>query len=245
MKKPNKAILDGDIIVWKAAFVADAEGALSIDGLLGSLVNKWTPKGVKDIEIALSCPRKDNFRSQVFPGYKENRKDVYKPDSLSEVFEAIDSSYPCVRMAHLEADDILGLGASSGEAISVSIDKDLRGVPGWLYNPEKDKKPYLISTEDADRWFCTQWMTGDSTDGIPGLWRIGKKKAEKMLNEWGIEDWCAEIEEMYKEGKHVPKNKHEVEDICSVMAQCVRILRHGEYDIKKEKVKLWFPELGL
>jgi DNA polymerase-1 len=144
----------------------------------------------------------------------------------------------------IEADDILGIHASSGEGIAVSIDKDLLGVHGWYYNPEKNDEPYYISKEDADRWFCIQWMAGDSTDGIPGLWRIGEKTAVKLLDEWEQDQFYENIQEMYAEGKHSPENKYEVDDMALAMARCVRILQDGDYNIEKHEVNLWTPKLG-
>jgi 5'-3' exonuclease len=240
MKKPINAVLDGDIIAWKAAFVVDAEGDLSIDGLVAGIVKKWTPKGVKKIKIALSSST--NFRKEVFPDYKANRKDAYKPDSLSDVFTFINNNYNILKFKDLEADDILGIYSSCGKAISVSIDKDLKGVTGWLFNPEKDKEPRYISEEEAEKWFCTQWMAGDSTDGIPGLWRIGKKTADKFLEEWDRENWYDNIVDMYADDKYAPRIETECEDLCLAMGQCVRILQKDNYDLKNNKItKMWSP----
>lgn len=245
MKKPSEAILDGDIIAWKAAFVAEVEGSLAIDSLISRIVDKWTPSCVSSIKVALSCSKKDNFRRHLFPGYKKNREAAYRPDCLLETFEALRDTFDCLVYPKLEADDVLGIFASSGKGISVTIDKDLKGVSGWLYNPEKNDEPYYISPEDAERWFCTQWMSGDSTDGLPGLWRIGKKTAEKLLDEWDEENWHANIAEMYSEGKHVPKNDYEIENLCKIMGQCVRILHKENYNLKTEEITYWEPKVGV
>ena len=240
MKKPTNAVLDGDIIAWKTAFVVDTEGDLSIDGLVAGIVKKWTPKGIKKVKIALSSST--NFRKKVFPDYKANRKDVYKPDCLNDVFDFINDNYKILKLKDLEADDILGIYSSNGKAISVSIDKDLKGVTGWLFNPEKDTEPRYISEEDAEKWFCTQWMAGDSTDGIPGLWRVGKKTAGKLLAEWDREKWYENIVDMYSDEKYAPRIETECEDICLCMGQCVRILQKDNYDLKNNKIiKMWSP----
>jgi len=244
MKKPKKIILDGDIIAWKVAFVAESEGFMSIDTLVEGVVNKWTPDDTDEVVIALSCNADVNFRKLVYPGYKENRVDVYKPEFLGDVFVALNTRHDCLMYPTLEADDVLGIHASSGDAISISIDKDLKGVHGWTYNPEKNDEPYYISEDDAERWFCMQWMAGDTTDGIPGLWRIGKKTAGKLLDEWATEDWHMCIQEMYAEGKHAPENKHEVEDIALAMARCVRILHDENYDIETGEITHWSQKLG-
>ena len=224
MKKPDKCILDGDILVWKAAHVAEVEGSLAIDSLLSRLIDKWIPECTPRFEVALSCGKKDNFRRDIFSRYKENREGMYKPDCLRETFEAIRDTYNCLVYPKLEADDVLGIHASEGTGISVTIDKDLRGVRGWLYNPDKNDEPYYISEEEAEKWFCTQWMTGDSTDGIPGLWQVGIKTATKLLDEWEREDWHANIIEMYTEGKHVPKNKDNLENLYEIMGQCLSLI---------------------
>lgn len=245
MEKPDKVIIDGDIIVWKTAYVADAEGPLAIDSLLGKQLAKWTPGDPKTVQVALSCTSSSNFRKEVYPGYKENRKSLYRPDCIAEVFDTIRESYNCIDLPRLEADDILGIQSSSGESIAVSIDKDLRGVTGWHWNPDKEKEPVFISEEEAEHWFCVQWMAGDSTDGIPGLWKIGKKKAEKFLEEWDREEWHQNIIDMYNEGKHVPKNKHDVDDMSLAMGRCVRILSCDNYNIKTNDITHWLPKVGI
>ena len=245
MKKPKIAILDGDIIAWKVAFVADIEGDLAIDSLLGGIINNWTPEDVTDIIVALS--HKKNFRKEVYPAYKANRKGQDKPDSLGRVFETIEESYNCLTYPKLEADDILGIYASRGHAISVSIDKDLKGVEGWLFNPDKDEEPRYISEEEAEKWFCIQWMSGDSTDGIPGMWRVGQKTAEKLLDSWEYADWYENILEMYEEEKYKPKKSADrLDNIAISMGQCVRILQDNNYDEdKKEITTMWDPKVGL
>ena len=244
MKKPKLAVMDGDIIAWKSAFIADSEGPMTLDSIIGNIVRKWKPKGVKEFMIALSD--KENFRKKLFPDYKSNREEVVKPDSLGMAFDTIRERYDTLTLPELEADDILGIYASSGKGIAISIDKDLKGVPGWNWNPEKDKKPYLITEEEAEKWFCIQWMAGDTTDGIPGMWMIGKKKAEKYLDECKDEQWHELITEMYKLEQHAPKKDYGDIDPCVAMGQCVRILQCNNYDMKKKEItELWYPKVGL
>ena len=78
------------------------------------------------------------------------------------------------------------------------------------------------------------------------MWRIGKKKAEKFLNEWDPDDWYNNIQEMYSEEKYAPREEYDIENPCIAMGQCVRILRHDNYDMKKEEIKkVWSPIVGL
>ena len=246
MKKPNKAYLDGDILVYKTAFYVEAEGIEDLPDKLNYDIRKWTPKGIDDIVIALSCTRKDNFRRDIWPRYKINREDSYVPEYLSDVYEYIEENYKTKRCEHLEADDILGIYASAGKAIAVTIDKDLRGVRGWHLNPNKEKEPIYISKNDAEKFFCKQWMAGDSTDGVPGLWRIGPKTAEKLLNEWKKKDWHKNILEMYQEDKYIPKDLAGIDEerIGEVMGQCVKILSKRNYNLKTNEINMWCQIVG-
>ena len=246
MKKPNKAVIDGDIIVYKAAFWAEIEGIDTLEEKVNYDMKKWTPEGVDDIEVALSCSRKQNFRRKVWPNYKRNREEMHTPDCLPDVYDYITDTFNVIRDNTIEADDLLGVYASSGKAIAVTIDKDLKGVQGWHYNPAKDKEPVLITKKEADAFFCKQWMSGDSTDGIPGLWRIGPKKAEKFLKEWKKKDWHKNILEMYADDKYIPRDLHGVdpEEIGKVMGQCVKILDSRHYSLKTNKITMWCPKVG-
>ena len=143
----------------------------------------------------------------------------------------------------------MGIYSSSGRGIAVTIDKDLKGVTGWHYNPDKDTKPRYVSPEEAERFFCQQWLTGDSTDGIPGLWRVGPKKADKFLDEWEEEglDWHEQIMAMYEIEKYQPKDTCGLDpkELAVVMGQCVRILSNENFNLKTKELTLWTPKVGV
>tara|TARA_Y100001973_G_C5186434_1_gene328155 strand:+ start:645 stop:1424 length:780 start_codon:yes stop_codon:yes gene_type:complete len=244
--KPKLAVLDGDILVYQTAFWAEANDPDKIPKKMKELIKQWTPPGAEKIKVALSCSRNDNFRKEQWPFYKDNRDALYTPEFLSDVREHVLENYDCRRFDNIEADDILGIYASSNKGISVTIDKDLKGVSGWHFNPSKDKDLRFINKEEAYRFFCIQWMTGDSTDGIPGLWRIGPKKAEKLLDEWEKDEWEQNIIELYCSDKHKVRKECDIapEDLAIVMARCVKILTTGSYNMKTQKVKLWSPKVG-
>ena len=244
MKKPNKIILDGDILVWKTAFWADTEGAGSIVPKLKWYIKKWTPEGIDKVEVALSCKRRDNFRMDSYPKYKSNRDGTFKPETLYDTYEAIQDIAKCLSRPRLEADDIMGIYASCGKAIAVSTDKDMRGVRGWHWNPTKEDEPLFISKEEAERFFCIQWMAGDPTDGVPGLWRIGHKKAAKMLDELDPEDWHKYIMDAYTEEKYHKDEVDNPEALAIATGQCVRILHKENYNLKTNKITPWLPKVG-
>ena len=245
MKRPKRAILDGDIIMYRASYWADTEGVEYLDERLEKDIKDWTPEGVDEVIVALSTPRAKNWRRQVWPKYKEQRDDRPEPDSKTICKEIIVDNFSVRCVETLEADDLMGMGQSSGWAISVTIDKDLISVPGWLWNPHKDDGAAEISEVDADFAFYRQWMMGDMTDNIPGLWKVGPKKAEKFLNSHDKDEWDELIMDMYALETR-PEDKQPGMDRAAfghAMAQCVRILRKGEYDPKTKEVKLWYPEI--
>jgi len=80
--------------------------------------------------------------------------------------------------------------------IICSIDKDLKGTPGWHYewpHHGNNGKLYWVSQEEADKWFYIQLLMGDkATDNIEGIKGIGEKKARKILK--GL----TTVEDMYR-----------------------------------------------
>jgi len=238
---PKKAILDADIIAYKAACYLDIEGVDELECRLDQDIKNWTPKGVNEITLALSCSRRKNYRRAEWATYKKNRDSQSSPDSLGFCREYLIEAYTTLVEPRIEADDILGVYVSRGDYIGVTIDKDLKCIPGYHWNPNKDKDIRFISEEEADKAFYLQWMSGDSTDGIPGLWRIGPKTAIKFLDEWDIDTWEEKILELYEEDKYQPKSG-KVDPLA--MARCIRILRNGEYNFETKEITLWCPKVG-
>ena len=247
-KKPTTAILDGDIIAYRAAFWADSEGVEDLQARIDKDIKAWTPPGCEEVIVAMSCPRDKNYRRAFWPAYKQHREDRQSPESMRYAIESIYAAPGTSRCVdQLEADDLIGMLVSTGTAIGVTVDKDLRQVPGWHWNPDKEEKPVEISQEDGDCFFYRQWMTGDSTDNIYGLWKVGPAKADKFLSKTPMEEWDDKIIEMYlaedwdkrPEDKRPDMTKLE---FAVAQARCVRILRHGDYDKDTGKIKLWAPK---
>ena len=112
----------------------------------------------------------------------------------------------------------------------VSDDKDMLGRPGQLFRPSTDEL-HEISVEDADRFFLTQVLTGDPTDGYKGLPGVGPKKAEAILGprpHWGA------VEQAYIKAGHTKED-------ALVQARLARILRWSDWDAEKGVPILWEP----
>jgi DNA polymerase-1 len=248
MNKPTEAILDGDIIAYRAAFWAESEGVDELPSRIEQDIKNWTPQGVDNVYIAMSCPRSKNFRRMFWPKYKEHREDQQTPDCMAYAIECIYNTNTTSRCVdRLEADDLIGMLVSEGRCIGVTIDKDLRQIPGWHWNPDKEPEPTLINEEEADRYFYQQWITGDTTDNIWGLWKHGPAKAKKILENNPKETWDSIIMELYNNedwGKR-PDNRipdgMTKEEFALSQARCVRILRNGDFNKETREITLWGP----
>lgn len=179
------ALIDADIVAYRCAAKADYEGEEE-DWAVAStlhLAREWAMRaGADAIVCCLSASR--SFRYDLWPAYKASRADKPRPTHLKACKDAIAGTF---RMAPhhdiLEADDILGILATNGRVpgpVIVTIDKDLRQVPGLHCNPDKGTVDD-ISPEQAEEVFLYQWICGDTTDGYPGIPGIGPKKAQPLV----------------------------------------------------------------
>jgi 5'-3' exonuclease len=171
-----------------------------------------------------------NFRKGIDPDYKghRNRK---KPCGYKRVINKLKEDYQVITMPTLEADDALGIYATkeSGHII-VSPDKDMRQIPGELYNLQEGV--ITITPEEGQRWHFIQTMSGDQTDGYAGIPGIGIKKAEILLDTNGV-TWQTVVDAF--------KAKDLDESVALQNARLAKILQVEDYDFDKQEIKLWSP----
>lgn len=238
--------LDTDILLYKAASAAEQEidwgddvwslqtdlkeAKQSFQAQIDHITSKL---GIKDYVCCLS-DHSNNFRKDVDPTYKSNRKGTRKPLGYVSLCEWVETTYKSFRKPTLEADDCLGIIATmpinSGKCVIVSDDKDLKTIPGKLYRPTAGEQ-LTISEQDADRHFLTQVCVGDPVDGYKGIPGIGPKKAEAILGSrphWGA------VEQAYIKAGMTKQD-------ALTQARLARILRWSDWDEEKGEVKLWTP----
>jgi DNA polymerase-1 len=206
-----------------------------------------------------------NFREQVWPRYKQNRTGTERPEYLYDLKEWFGTEYQTAMRPRLEADDVMGILSTEpheGQRIIVSADKDMQTVPGWLFNPNKDKKPRLITPEQAERFMLYQALIGDQTDGYPGCPGCGPKAAEQLLSgfewyrhereitrgkrageievKWSLADalhewtpWSAVLSAYFKAGQ--------TEKDAVTMVNLARILKHSDLD--GNRIIPWVPKM--
>jgi DNA polymerase-1 len=198
----TKLLLDGDILCYRCA-AANENGtpqdvATAIDGIIERLKQEL---GSDLIHCYLTGS--NNFRYQLYPEYKANRKDVPKPKYLKDAREYLLESYPVTVAENEEADDFMAIAqcaqTAQEQTIIVSLDKDMLQVPGWHYSWEieggtpdkrwkKEAKLQEISPFQGAYNFYYQMLVGDNSDNIKGVNGIGKKKATDLLSLCTTED---------------------------------------------------------
>jgi DNA polymerase-1 len=239
------ALIDGDMILYRAAFAAEVETKWEDDIFtLHTDFNQAKAEASQLIETILEkieateCSTffsdRKTFRHDLFPEYKANRKDKRSPLGINELREWMMETFNGKLWENLEADDVIGILATADRenTIAVSGDKDFGTLPCAWYNFLKDEfKDTTI--EEADRFHLIQAMAGDSTDGYAGVPGVGLITAQKLLDKKG-ESWETVVD--------VYDSKGLTEDDALLTARLARILRHTEYDRETQEIKLWTPQ---
>ena len=194
-------LIDGDILVWRASssceptknkpFLEPLEVALyRLHDTVQTIV-----KGTNTENCEFYLAGTDNFRYTIYPEYKGNRKDKPRPTWLEQCREILVTQYNASVVNNFETDDMLGIRQTQLEGNSriVSIDKDLKQVPGWHYGWVKDEH-LLVSPLDGLKTFYKQLIAGDGTDNIPSYDGKLRNSVPKF-----IEKLQAPIDEMTEE----------------------------------------------
>jgi DNA polymerase-1 len=247
MIRKKVLLIDGDILLYKIAMNNEVETHWG-DGLWTlhsdanickadvDLVIEDLGSSLEADDYVVALTDSKNFRKDVLPTYKDNRKDKRKPLALKELREYVIKKHKGVVWDNLEADDVMGIMATEPteeERIVVTIDKDLKTVPCNLSSDGLNVE--RIPERLADYWFMIQTLTGDKVDGYDGVEGIGIKTAEKLIKKYTN----VPLLDLWKIVKKIYVDKGYTEAEALQQARVARILRHGEYNKKTGKVKLW------
>lgn len=173
------------------------KGTIAIfDDLVDEML--WSACGWKEDDQTLFFTGKRNFRKEIFPSYKANRKGP-KPEFLADVTKHAVDHWNTVVCQGYEADDGICMAAYErglDNVVIVSADKDFRQIPCEIFST------YSLTTvhpteEEADYNFWKQALTGDSVDNIKGIPGIGPKKAEAILANDDV-SWATAVIEAYE-----------------------------------------------
>ena len=242
-----RLLFDADIIAFKAAAAVErpikwgdglwtlhAYEHEAIDHCLTYISNVWRDLICNDYTLYLTGP--NNWRKDILPTYKENRKDTRKPLVLQAVRQWMIEEQGAVLTDTFEADDLLGIEATTHPltTIIVSEDKDLQTIPALLYNPAKDTAVRHISVFEAAYNHMHQTLTGDKTDNYDGLAGCGPVTATKILAP------AKEPEDLWPLVVKAFQSKKLSEEHALVQAQVARICHASDID-KSGKVTPWTP----
>ncbi len=237
-----KLLIDADYIVYKSCAGAETEIDWGDDVIM--VVSKFSEamtnvqreltkiKGhfIWDVpELILFFSDSVNFRKKILPSYKghRNRK---KPCGYRRVISKLAEQYGVIRMPTLEADDAMGIYATENPGnIIVSPDKDMRQIPGKLFNMDELVE---ITEEEGRQWHLIQTLAGDQTDGYSGVPGIGVKRAIALLDKDGY-TWDTVVKAF--------KSKELDEDVALMNARLAKILTHTDYDAINQRVIPWLP----
>jgi DNA polymerase-1 len=237
-----KLLIDADYIVYKSCAGAEDEIDFGDDVIL--VISKFS-EAMNNVlrelnkikneflwdtpELVLFFSDSRNFRKKIYPEYKghRNRK---KPCGYRRVISDLQKTYEVVRMPELEADDAMGIYATAYPGnIIVSPDKDMRQIPGKLFNLEEVTE---ITAEEGMKWHLVQTLAGDQTDGYSGVPGIGIKRAVALFEEHGY-TWDTVVKAF--------ADKDLDEEVALTNARLARILTYENYDPQEHKVIPWTP----
>lgn len=209
-----RVLWDGDTILYACGFAADSQVLKRLKEEQPGMGDEWYKEQLQQeeyVSYALANARsviedvcnvfsndytifltgQGNFREHLatLRQYKGNRDPNHKPKYYKDLKQYLIEVHGAVVVEGKEADDELGccqMEAEQDTTVIVSIDKDLDNIPGHHYNWRK-KEYYYVDQTTADKLYWTQVLTGDTTDNIPGIPKVGPKTADKILD--GKSEW--------------------------------------------------------
>ena len=183
------ALVDADSIYFRAAFVTKKKNEIrkNIDHVMNEIEREVMKTHFEDIDWMVAVKGRGNFRKDLYPDYKKNRKP--QPDDMKEALnyghQYMVDKYKAVMADGMEADDLVSIWAYEAREMAqpytiVGLDKDLLQIPGMHYNFSK-RTHCEVGDEEGYQSLMLQCLTGDGTDNIPGIKGVGPKKASKIL----------------------------------------------------------------
>jgi hypothetical protein len=183
-------LIDGDLIVYEAAFCVEGKEKdgvylnwYQVSKIVNTIVGGILRGSKASHYLGFLTEGKSNFRLKraTTLQYKGQRKtNEEKPKFYDEIRDYLQKHFGFQMMRGVEADDALTITSEyfkSNPKVTTVIatkDKDLWQYPGLHYNMN-NKRMMDISPEEAHRNLWKQMILGDmSTDNIPGLSHAGK-----------------------------------------------------------------------
>lgn len=200
-------ILDGDYLVFSAMSAAEVETqwcdnvfTLECDHNLAwrnleSAIEAITKRYKKweTSKLVMCFTDTTNWRKDVLPTYKMNRKATRKPTGYYAFVERVmaHDQWTSFLRPTLEGDDCMGILATKPSLVGAktaticSPDKDFKTIPCEFYwmKLKGESELLQLSEQEADYWHMYQTIIGDTTDGYAGIKGVGETTAVEFLRE--------------------------------------------------------------
>ena len=200
-----KALIDGDIVVYRGAASAENDDAWIAQSRADQMIQDiLADTGATSYSVFLTGT--GNFRREIAPSYKANRPDN-RPAHWQAVREFLVTQHKAQICNGYEADDEMGVQQDKigGTTVICSIDKDLLQIPGKHYNFVK-KVFQEVTPDEGLKFLYLQSLIGDRSDNIVGVPGIGPVKANQALAELLPEEWYDKCRAMYSDDERYHLN---------------------------------------
>ena len=215
MKQPELILIDGSSYLYRAFYVPQLKRMQTTSGqptgavfgiinMIKSLMSEYPESHI----VAVFDAKGKNFRHDLYEEYKANRPPM--PDELRSQIEFVHRGIkamglPLVAITGVEADDVIGTYAKqasdAGKTVLVaSGDKDLAQIVTDRVNLIDTMKKVIMDVDGVVEKFGVRpdqiidflTLTGDTSDNIPGVPKVGPKTAVKWLAEYDTLDGVIE-----------------------------------------------------
>jgi len=261
-KKTEKlCLIDGSSYLYRAFHalpsLTSGEGmptgaVFGVANMVRRLIEQHRPEY---LAVIFDAPGK-NFRHESFADYKANRAPM--PDDLRTQLEPLDELIDAlgvkrVRVAGVEADDVIATLARQAQADGLPVlissgDKDLAQLVGdgvvledsmqeKRYDPDAVVDKFGVGPELVGDLLA---LTGDTSDNIPGVEKVGPKTAAKWLNKYG--DLDSIIKNADEIGGKIGENLRNALDQLPLSRELVTLKEDVELDFMIDDLAAGSPD---
>ncbi|MBT5781951.1 MAG: DNA polymerase I, partial [Candidatus Marinimicrobia bacterium] len=199
-------IIDGSSYLYRAYHAmpplttSDGRPTGAIKGVTNMLMTLKKDSEGSPIIVTFDAKGK-TFRNDIYDSYKENRPPM--PDDLREQLVPLKNvcraiGFPLIEIVGVEADDVIATlvriaKENNFKSVISSLDKDLmqlvedpsakmmNTMTHQIFDEEKVFEKFGVKPNQIRDMLA---LTGDTSDNIPGVPKVGQKTAAKWLNEF-------------------------------------------------------------
>lgn len=252
-------LIDADVVAYNAAFACEKAVEWEtgywtwnvawdevVDAFDTEIAKMMDTLKADEFKLCLT-DSEGNFRLNVLSSYKDSRTRTRKPIVLKAFKQWLIDEREAYFRPGLEGDDCMGILAThdklKGEKIIVSIDKDMKTIPGkFIRWGTADAELMDLSEDEADYWHLYQTLMGDVTDGYKGCPGMGPKSAEAWLAKMPkgpVDPEMTRLQWLWNLVVEAYAKKGLGEQEALTQARVARILRASDYNFKTKEPILW------